>query len=321
MHNSPSGHLATQDSGLCLFSGVDTDQRAAVRAEEAVARLGGTATRAAVLRLVSARALHVALDEGRVARDGLGRYSLRSVGAHIQAANALAGAVSHLSAAQYWGWALKTPPPEPHVTVPRKRRVHPSRREGVRLHWADLRAEDVVTPGVTTPSRTLIDCLTTLPFDEGLAVADSALRSGAVGPSHLRDLVARLGGRGSVTARRVAASADPRAANPFESVLRSIAIEVPRLHVVPQLQIDEFRPDLVDEELRLVLEADSHTWHSSRAALRRDCRRYNALVLRGWTVLRFTWEDVMLRADRVRSDLEQFAEQALPRRGGHRPSH
>ena len=45
--------------------------------------------------------------------------------------------------------------------------------------------------------------------------------------------------------------------------------------------------------LRLVLEADSWTFHATRKAHRRDCARYNLLVIRGWRVLRFTWEQVL----------------------------
>jgi very-short-patch-repair endonuclease len=43
-----------------------------------------------------------------------------------------------------------------------------------------------------------------------------------------------------------------------------------------------------------VLEADSFAFHASRSALRRDCRRYVNLAMRGWTLLRFSWEDVVL---------------------------
>src|SRR4051812_34143960 len=33
--------------------------------------------------------------------------------------------------------------------------------------------------------------------------------------------------------------------------------------------------------------------HGTRAALKRDCRRYTGLAARGWVVLRFTWDEVM----------------------------
>ena len=63
------------------------------------------------------------------------------------------------------------------------------------------------------------------------------------------------------------------------------------------------RPDLVDELLRVVAEADSFEHHGSRKALAIDCARYDNLVADGWTVLRFAWEQVMYRPDWVRGAL------------------
>lgn len=113
-----------------------------------------------------------------------------------------------------------------------------------------------------------------------------------------------LRGPGSVLARRVVDCADGRAANAFESALRAIALSVDGLDVEPQVPIrvgQQFlgRPDLVDERLGIVLEADSFEWHGDRAALGRDARRYNRLSVNGWLVLRFTWEDVMFHPDEV----------------------
>lgn len=62
-----------------------------------------------------------------------------------------------------------------------------------------------------------------------------------------------------------------------------------------------FRCDLADADLGVVLEADSFEWHGDRAALRRDTRRYNAMVINGWLVLRFSWEDVMFHPEWVRA--------------------
>jgi very-short-patch-repair endonuclease len=253
---------------------------------------------------------------GDVVRDARGRYALPAAEVAVRAAGALSGVVSHLSAAQLLGWETKTTPARPHVTVPRNRRLDAERRRRIVAHWADLEPAEV-RDLVTSPARTLTDCLVTLPFDEALSVADSALRHSAFTNAELERLVASLSGPGSARARRVGQLADGRAANPFESVLRAIALEVRGLSVVPQQNISwpgfHARPDLVDESHDLVLEADSHTWHSSRTALRRDCRRYNALVLHGWTVLRFTWEDVMLRPGNVHDDLELFVKHAQRR--------
>lgn len=103
----------------------------------------------------------------------------------------------------------------------------------------------------------------------------------------------------------MAECADARADNPFESVLRAIALGVPDLSVEPQVWIEGIgRPDLVDVARRLVLEADSFEFHGRRAALTHDCERYNALVADGWRVLRFAWEHVMFQPAYVRGVLE-----------------
>ncbi|MCW2843636.1 MAG: hypothetical protein JWN22_1552, partial [Nocardioides sp.] len=80
------------------------------------------------------------------------------------------------------------------------------------------------------------------------------------------------------------------------------------------------RPDLVDERLRIVVEADSFEWHGKRSALARDARRYNSLVAAGWLVLRFAWEDVIHDPDHVRrvlADVTGLAERRTeaPSRG------
>ena len=132
----------------------------------------------------------------------------------------------------------------------------------------------------TSREATLGHCLRSLPFDEALCVADSAARSGELA---LLARVARSArGAGAARIRRVISLASPDAANPFESCLRAIALDVPGLAVEPQVRVSETaRPDLVDVDLRIVLEADSFAWHGDRAALRRDARRYDLLTVDG----------------------------------------
>jgi very-short-patch-repair endonuclease len=198
------------------------------------------------------------------------------------------------------------------VLVPEKRKVPAAHRRGIVLHRGDLAPDQRLGPA-TSHEVTLAHCLRTLPFDEALTVADSALRDG-VPASALRRVAEAASGPGAPRIRRVCRLASPDAANPFESVLRAIALEV-GLHVVPQLLVAPgVRPDLVDPDLRIVLEADSFAWHGSRVALRRDARRYDLLVVDGWLVLRFAWEDVMHDASFVRSTL--VAALALAQRRG-----
>jgi very-short-patch-repair endonuclease len=91
----------------------------------------------------------------------------------------------------------------------------------------------------------------------------------------------------------------------------AIALDVPGIDVRPQVEITgrgfSVRPDLVDVERRLVVEADSFAWHGDRSSLRWDSQRYNNLVVRGWLVLRFAWEDVMHDPAYVRRTLTAVA--------------
>ncbi len=190
---------------------------------------------------------------------------------------------------------MKLPPDLPDVTLPRNRRVSAAQVAGLDVHRANL-PDDDIQGMVTSRERTLVDCLRTEPFDSALAVADSALRHG-FRPGLMAALARDARGPGSRMVRRVVELATPEAANPFESALRAIAEDVAGLSVRPQVSIRGKgllgRPDLVDERLGVILEADSFAWHGDRAALRHDARRYNRFVVNGWLVLRFSWEDVM----------------------------
>lgn len=273
---------------------------------DCLTRIGGVSTRANLVELTSRAAVDRALAAEDIVALARGRYALPAAADALKAAHRLVGTVSHFSAALHWGWEVKTTPPEPHVTVPRNRKLSAGRAAGLTLHRASLGADDV-DGIVTSRDRTIVDCLRDGEWDEALAVADSALRHGFT-PERLQALARDARGPGSRQLRRVARQARPEAANPFESVLRAIALDVPGLSVRPQVPIwgEQFlgRPDLVDEDLRIVLEADSFEWHGGRSALRTDARRYNSFITHGWLVLRFAWEDVMFDGPYVRSVLQ-----------------
>jgi very-short-patch-repair endonuclease len=272
-------------------------------AAEGLRLLGGVGRRRALVALVGRAEVDRALDRGEISRVSRGVYAVPEADAAGQIAQQLGGVLSLTSAALHHGWAVKTVPDKPHVTVPRWRRL-PATMPSVHLHWS----EDALRGVATSPEVTLEQCLRHLPFDEALAVADSALRAG-FGAQALAAIADRARGPGSPQVRRVAELATPRAANPFESALRAIAADVPGLRMEAQVVIRDgafvVRPDLVDERLRIVAEADSFEWHGGRAALAADARRYNMLVVAGWVVLRFSWEDVMFRPDEVRHMLIQ----------------
>ena len=57
--------------------------------------------------------------------------------------------------------------------------------------------------------------------------------------------------------------------------------------------------DLADDGRRIVREADSFEFHGQRSAMAQDCRRYDELAVRGWLVLRFSWEQVKFEPEWV----------------------
>ncbi|MBO0841779.1 MAG: DUF559 domain-containing protein [Nocardioides sp.] len=213
----------------------------------------------------------------------------------IEAAASLGGVVHGVSAALVWGWSVRHLPARPEVTVPAGRHLSRQRTKGITVRRLDLGAVDIDGP-VTSRVRTVLDCARQLPFTDALCIADSALNHGLDQQLLIATAEHTLGPR-AAAARRIAHLAHGGAASLFESCLRAIAIQVPGLHVVPQVRIEQptflGRPDLVDEHLRVIIEADSFEWHGSRPALVADAQRYNRFVANGWVVLRFTWEDVM----------------------------
>jgi very-short-patch-repair endonuclease len=273
-------------------------------------RLGGVAGRKALLAVATRGEIERAAERGEIRRIGRGRFCLPTDVEAQAAAHALKGTAILLSAAAHWGWARKWSPRHPQVAVPKGRKVSASTREDHDVRWRSIPSEDVVDGWVTSRPRTLIDCAVLLPFDEALAVADSALRAGLgkKDRAELQRLRRGVAPQHRPKVERVLASADAGAAGPFESVLRAITLDVPGLDVEPQVRIDDGdgwigRVDLADLGLRLVLEADSMEYHGERSAQDRDCARYTRLTSSGWLVLRFTWEQVMHQPDWVRAQI------------------
>ena len=247
---------------------------------------------------------------------------LPSTAAQLALAQARSAALSHLSAAVHHGWKVKTVPDVAWITVPRNRHLRDTQRVGVRPHHANLRPADV-RHGVTIPLRTVVDCARSLPFDEALAVADSALRARDVTRAELHEAADRAVGPGARQLRRVAAHASRRAANPFESVLRALCIEE-GFDLAPQLEL--WAPglyaivDLGSEELLLVVEAEGFEHHGTRKGLRKDCRRHTEFAVFDYSSLRYAFEDVMSDQPWVRWTLRSWRDVREGRVPGDPPS-
>ncbi|MBI4941173.1 MAG: DUF559 domain-containing protein [Actinobacteria bacterium] len=260
--------------------------------ERALLWRGGGATWADLRDRFPRTQVDRALRDGRVIRARRGLYVASSAAPTLAAAASVRGVLSHLSAAQHLAVPLLRRPDAVHVTVPRGR--HTRAPAGVVLHRVDLGAHDV-RDDCTAPARTVLDCATSLPFAEALAVADGVLREGLLSAQELVAVAEASRGAGRARRLRVARAAHAGAANPFESGLRAAVLDAGLSGFEPQYRVPgtPYVVDLADPALRVALEADSFAHHGSRQALREDCRRYDELVVLGWAVLRFAWEHVM----------------------------
>ena len=108
--------------------------------------------------------------------------------------------------------------------------------------------------------------------------------------------------------RYVAGTVDTR------SVLEELVLELCDAHGLPRPQVNCVVEGRVRDfhwpRARLVVEADSYTWHRSPSALDDDRERDVTLTLAGYRCLRFTWEQVTRRRDYV---AERHAQRSLSR--------
>ena len=195
-------------------------------------------------------------------------------------------------------------------------------RPGARVHRHDLSAEDRVQRHglwLTTPLRTVLDLCRALPLAQAVAVADSALRRGLVTVEELVGAHSALPpavGRGRVAA--VIRLVDPGCGSVLESLCRVLLHLAGLAPPETQLEVRDSggrwigRVDFAWPAVRLVVETDGFAFHADRASYRADRRRGNALVLAGWRVLRFSWEDVVHSPDDVVADVRAALALGVP---------
>jgi len=154
----------------------------------------------------------------------------------------------------------------------------------------------------TTATRTVIDLGAVTDIDDVWSAFESAVRKGLTSPEYLRrrlDALKRPGRSGIGTARRALARhagiTDSELEVRFLALCRRAGLRPPVLHH----HVGPYVVDFAYPELRLAIELDGLAAHGTAAALQHDLIRQNRLVLERWTVLRFTWVDVVERASTV----------------------
>ena len=215
-------------------------------------------------------------------------------------------AIGGLSAAYLWGADLLQRDAPVTVAAPRDRRLRADPRRVVR--YTVLEAGDVTRFGglpVTTPERTAFDLGRRGPRADALVAVDALLHRRVVTRDAVRTLAAgRYGWRGIALLDEVLSLAEPLAESPMETRLRLLLIDAGLPPPTVQHRVHDTRGrfvgrvDLAWPELRLAVEYEGDH-HRERAHFRRDVARLNALRAAGWTVLRFTADDVLRRPRRT----------------------
>lgn len=222
----------------------------------------------------------------------------------LAASLAADGVVSHRAAAEVWGLIQPAGYVDISVLPPRK----PELRPPAILHRvADLHPELATERAglrLTDPVRTVVDLGLVLPkwsvrdaLSRGLTTQLLGIRE----VERLRDALGRQGRNGTGVMRAVL---EERllTAGTEESLLETRFVDLVRRHDLPRpvfqhevwhagrfmARIDAAYPDLL-----LAIEVDGFAAHASPDAFQRDRTRQNRLVALGWTVLRFTWADVV----------------------------
>lgn len=219
-------------------------------------------------------------------------------------------AASRRTAALMWGFDLAVEPSGVEIDVePARSRLAQPGLDARRRVLHDIVEEPVsglALLRLTSPLRTVVDCAEVLPLREAVTVTDSALRSGRVCLPDLARAVAERRSTGSAEqARRVVRWADPRCGSVLESLLRVLLLQqgllAPETQYVVRSSAGLFvgRVDFCWPGARLIVEADGHRWHDPEDARDRDRRRSNEFGRLGWTLLRFTWADVVHAPDWV----------------------
>ena len=207
---------------------------------------------------------------------------------------------SHLTAARLLGIDAPKLAAETWLTIPHGRYASP--RPGTIVK----RTRNFPSPRraygypVTPPARTVVDLAALLDTYQMRKVLYDVTCRGALTVQQILGVAEGMGGRTGVRSlRRVLQEFDPA----LESILEDDAARhfaAAGIALEPQVEVWDggflvARLDFADRRRKLAIEIDGFRWHEGRAAQTRDRRRDRELRRLGWTVLRFTTDDVRQR--------------------------
>ncbi|MGH3669978.1 MAG: endonuclease domain-containing protein, partial [Pseudonocardiaceae bacterium] len=185
------------------------------------------------------------------------------------------------------------------VTVRRER--NPGKQPGVVIRRRDLPYPDLVAVRdmwVTDLPLTVLEAAVAL-GPQGSELLDRSLQCRVRFPAVYRSHCRNQGRRWSAEASRLLAVAAYRAASHAERLLLKLLRSANITGWELGHRVQDYRIDLAFPPQRVAIEVDGWAWHVSTDRFIDDRRRQNALVNLQWTVLRFTWHDLVARPDDV----------------------
>ena len=240
------------------------------------------------------------IDRGYLQRMATGVYAVGSSQipdrGHLLAALAAYGdttVLSHQTAAALWNLIEDDGRPI-HVMVTTGTMTS---RRGIALHRDRRLKDDEVTEvgglRVTTPARLVFDLARRTRLDPMLDLTVAALRRRLLTLEDLHLQVDRQKRRkGSRELRRLVSILDPDVAKTRSWMERFFhrhwcRLGLPRYE--SNARIDDFEVDCLWRRQRLIVELDSHSYHSDPSQFERDRRKQADLESEGYTVLRVTY--------------------------------
>jgi very-short-patch-repair endonuclease len=211
-------------------------------------------------------------------------------------------------AAAWWHGLWPIAPRIIDITVALSRRL--PARPGVRLRRRNLPVADRVEVRgvrVTQVPLTVLEAAVEL-GSAGSQLLDRALQRRTNLPALHRAQSRNLARRGSATAAELLRAAADRAASQAERIVVTLLRDARMTGWRIGYPVNGYDVDLAFPAYRVAIEVDGWAWHSDVARFRHDRRRQNAIVLAGWTILRFTWHDVTERPAAVIAEIRM----ALP---------
>ncbi len=212
-------------------------------------------------------------------------------------------AVAHGVSAAWWHDLVRRLPVTVEVTVSRRR--NPGKQPGVSIRRRDLPYLDLIAVRdlwVTDLPLTVLEAAVAS-GPQGSELLDRALQRRVGFPAVYRAHCRNQGRRGSAEASRLLAVAADRAASHAERLLVRLLRAARITGWKLGYPVQDYLIDVAFPTQRVAIEVDGWAWHMTADRFVDDRRRQNAVVNLQWTVLRFTWHDLVGRPEGVINEI------------------